>query len=167
MKKILIVIATLFFYMSVAASSPNPIVKRLSPQEIAQCETPAALAYNFVMAIVNQDYNRAMSYMTHEAAKGWEEAGIEAIDRVFATPGKLHILGWWPAFRQGYEVAVLYVQDEGEYNGNLYKKVYIGCVPSSEIGVSGFQDITRFENETNVKVVIVGDGHFWGVNGFK
>lgn len=169
MKKLLIIFALAAFcnVIAIAQSSPNPVVKRLSQQEIASCKTPAALAYNYVLAILNRDYNRAMSYMTAETAQKWREVGTSVLDKEFSTPGKLNIHGWKPALSEGYEIAVLYIQDEGEYEGQMVKKIYVGCVPSSEINVSGFQDITRYDYETNVKVLVLSTGRGWKVAGFK
>lgn len=172
MKKILIVIATLFFYMSVAASSPNPIVNRLSAQEVAQCRTPAAVAYNFVMAALDKDYDRMYSYMAKDGPEylryEMEKYEVTSLNALFSLEGKLHIFGWRPALYDGYEVAVLYVQDEGETDGVSYRKVYIGCVPSSQIGIAGFQDIERYDRyETNVKVIVVTENGRWRVLGFK
>ncbi len=175
-------------------AGPNPIVQRLSQQEIIQCVTPAAVAYNYVIAILNQDYYRAMSYMAPETASSWREAGVDALNERFSTPGKLNIHGWRPALLNGYEVTIAYVQDEWYYeeNGYLYwnpdavvidgliylpgediprwgineKKVYVTCSPSSEIGYVGFQDITRY-GETNVKVLLQEFDGVWKVTGFK
>lgn len=172
MKKILIVIVTLFFYMSVVASSPNPIVNRLNAQEVAQCRTPAAVAYNFVMAALDKDYDRMYSYMAKDGQEylqyEMEKYEVTSLNALFSVEGKLHIFGWRPALYNGYEIAVLYVQDEGESNGVPYKKVYIGCVPSSQIGVAGFQDIERYDGyDTNVKVIVVSENGRWRVSGFK
>lgn len=172
MKKILTAIATLFFCMSVAASNPNPIVNRLNAQEVAQCKTPAAVAYNFVMAALDQDYDRMYSYMAKDGREylqhEMEKNEVTSLNALFSLEGKLHIFGWRPALYDGYEVAVLYVQDEGEYDGVEYKKIYIGCVPSSQIGIAGFQDIERYDRyETNVKVVVATENGRWKVLGFK
>lgn len=175
-------------------AGPNPIVKRLSQQEILECSTPASVAYNFVIAILNKDYYRAMSYMEYEAAQSWRVAGIEALNEVFSSPGKLNIHGWRPALLNGYEVTIAYVQDTWYYeeggsmywdpdavvrNGLIYlpgedtprvgineKKVYVTCSPSSEIGYAGFQDITRY-GDTNVKVFLQEYNGIWKVTGFK
>ena len=173
---------------------PNPIVNRLSQQEILECVTPSSIAYNYVIAILNKDYNRAISYMDIQSAEPLREAGVDAINELFSTPGKLNIHGWRPALLKGYEVTIAYVQDEWYYeeNGSLYhhfyqvvkdgmvylpgettpriginqKKVYVTCSPSSEIGNVGFQDITRY-GDTNVKVLLQNFNGVWRVIGFK
>lgn len=44
--------------------------------------------------------------------------------------------------------------------------MYVGCVPSDEVGRFGFQDITRY-SDTNVKVSVVNEDGNWKVIGFK
>lgn len=171
MKKIILLSITLLIMATSLFANPNPIVRRLSAQEVAQCTTPAAVAYNFVIAALGKDFDRMYSYMSKD---GWQcmqhemdKYEVKSLKALFSLDGKLHIFTWQPALYQGYEVAVLYVQDEGMYDGVEYKKVYIGCVPSSQIGVVGFQDIERYDNETNVKVLVVWEDGKWRVMGFK
>ena len=194
MKKIFFSSVMLLFVVTDLLAGPNPIVNRLSQQEILECVTPASIAYNYVIAILNKDYNRAMSYMDIQSAESWREAGVDAINELFSTPGKLNIHGWRPALLNGYEVTIAYVQDEWYYeeNGSMYwnpnavvrngmiylpdettprvginqKKVYVTCSPSSEIGNVGFQDITRY-GDTNVKVLLQKFNGVWRIIGFK
>lgn len=195
MKKIFSIIAlSLLWNVFAMGQSPNPIVERLSQQEVATCTTPASIAYNYVISILNKDYNRAASYMTKESAQKWLETDVSELNNLFSTPGKLNIHGWKPALSQGYEVAILYVQDlwyyeeDGRMNhdsdaeekdGMIYlpgedmprvginiKKIYVACSPSSEIGNVGFQDITRY-GDTNVKVVLLKFDGVWKVLGLK
>ena len=140
--------------------------------EVAQCNTPASVAFNFVVAVLEKDYDRMYSYMSSEGPQylqyDMDKYEVKSLNALFSHEGKLHIFGWQPALYQGCEVAVLYVQDEGMYDGVEYKKVYIGCVPSSQIGVAGFQDIDRCDNyETNVKVMVTQENGKWRVAGFK
>lgn len=163
---VLLLIATRLF------AGPNPIVNRLSAQEVAQCSTPTAVAYNFVIAALEKDYDRMYSYMTKDGKEylqyEMDRYEVTSLNALFSLEGKLHIFGWIPALYEGYEVAVLYVQDDGKYDDVTYKKIYIGCVPSSQIGVVGFQDIERYDNhETNVKVIVVTENGKWKVMGFK
>lgn len=46
------------------------------------------------------------------------------------------------------------------------KKVYVTCIPSSEIIHVGFQDITRY-GDTNVKVLLQKFNGVWKEMGFK
>lgn len=89
MKKNLLIVTLVVFcnIFAIAQSSPKPVVKRISPQEVAQCKTPKAIAYNYVIAILNKDYTRAVSYMTKETAQRWHEAGTNALNNLFSTPG--------------------------------------------------------------------------------
>lgn len=159
--------------VSMRMPETNPIVKRLSNVEIKDAFNPAAIAYNFVSAIYNSESEKMLSFMTAEAKASFENsrvaAGYDNFDPFFSTPGnKLNIKGWSPAINTGnYEIAPLYVQDEGyDDNGRQCLKVYVGCVPSGELGYARFQDITRYGG-TNVKVLIVRDKNQWRVIGFK
>lgn len=171
MKKILFVFLCLQVGLNVYSQSPNPIVKRLSNDEIQQNYTPAAIAYNFVFHLALENWDLAMAYYTPEVGSAIVSKGNyhKACEDSFNNPNneKLYIKGWRPALYGQWEIAVLYVQDEGydEY-GREMKKVYIGCVPSSQVGSTGFQDIQRYSN-TNVKVLVVKCNNAWRVCGFK
>lgn len=151
---------------------PNPVVNRLSAGELKADKTPAAVAYNFVRAILNSDTDRMLLYMDDEAAMEFEKARLrndyENYDPFFSGSGeKLNILGWKPYLASNNEVAVLYVQSEWyDEHGREIKKVYVGCVPSKEVGRSRFQDITTYGG-TNVKVLLAREGDKWVVVGFK
>ena len=130
MKKLFFIsIVLLLGAMSISAG-PNPIVRRLSQQEIAESTTPSAIAYNMVCAILQKDWEKMQSYMSLEAMiaftdpyirREYGEYGINSLEDFFST-GKLGILNWRDALYRGYEVAIAYVQDEWYYeeNGSLY-----------------------------------------------
>ena len=151
----------------------NPIVNRLSDREISQDRTPAAIAYNFVLAISHEDWDKMESYLTDDGYY-WLESEVGNINprsyrNFFSKSGsKYDILGWKPYLRKGYEVAVLYVQNdaEGFRDGYEHAKVYVHCVPSSQIGKMGFQDIERC-NDANPKVMLTKYESGWKVEGFK
>lgn len=170
MTQVFILLAIFSFSLTAKAQSPNPIVQRISNEEIRSCTTPSAVAYNYVEAILYKDFERAKSYMTSESVKLVEEILREehiTYEEFFSMPGsKLNILGWWPALIRNYEVAVLYVQSEGrdEYNRTCLR-IYVGCVPSDQVGLVGFQDITTYGG-TNVKILVVHNGEKWECVGF-
>lgn len=151
---------------------PNPIVNRLSQTEIDSNNTPAAVAYNFVNAILVSDLDRLLSYMDDKTANAFETYrqmnNLPNYDILFSENGsKLNIIGWKPYLSNNCEVAVLYVQSEWfDEFGREVKKVYVGCVLSDEIGRSGFQDVTEY-GDTNVKVLVVNEDGGWKVIGFK
>ena len=153
-------------------SYPNPTVSRLSTKEISASLTPAAVAYNFVNAILNSNPSKMLSYMDNETAANFEKSrmrdGYSNYDPYFSAKGnKLNILGWKDFLPNKCEVAVLYVQSEWfDNDGWEIKKVYVGCVPSAEVGHSGFQDITTYGG-TNVKVLVANSNGTWKVIGFK
>lgn len=149
----------------------NPLVVRLSSDELSSNNTPAAVAFNFVQAILQSDYQKMQSYMEQQAASdlvGDQHEPQQAVDEFFSQPGKYNIMGWKNMMSsRDYEVAVLYVQDEGFWDkGKPLKKVYIDCIPSSQIGNTGFQDVYR-TGETNIKVLVVNLDSGWKVVGFK
>lgn len=159
-------------HYNITEEYPNPIVTRLGEKEIQYSSTPAAVAYNFVNAILNNNPQTMLSYMDSETADDFEtiriQNGYSDYSPFFSESGnKLNILGWKPYLTNNCEVAVLYVQSEwfDDY-GREIKKVYIGCVPSNEVGHAGFQDITRYGG-TNVKVLVANDDDKWKVFGFK
>lgn len=171
MKRFLSVVVCLLFGLSTYAQSPNPIVQRLSDYEIQQNNTPAAVAYNFIFLLALENWDATIPYFTPERRSRFNNLAEyhKECEEAFNNPSreKLYIKGWLPALLGQWEIAVLYVQDEGhdEY-GREMKKVYIGCVPSSQINNAGFQNIQRYGN-TNVKVLVVNCNGHWRVNGFK
>ncbi|MCH5319840.1 MAG: hypothetical protein J1E38_09065 [Paramuribaculum sp.] len=178
----------------------NPIVERLSAEEIQEDRTPVARAYNFVNAILNYDEegmkkNFTFGDMWTEQANAQYGNFKAFVDSEFSE-GKLGILPWKDLVVTGdYEIVPVFVQDESYYieegsemhgfnqevrGGKIYlpdedeykeptilcQKVYIKCVPISEIGLKGFQDITRID-DTNVKVIVNYIDGKWRITGFK
>ncbi len=136
-KKVFIILVFALFYNLSVTAEPNSIVNRLTALEVAQCRTPAAVAYNFIIAALVKDFDRMYAYMTKDGRQymqyEMDNHEVKSLNALFSLEGKLHIYSWLPALYQGYEVAVLYVQDESTYNGVEYKKVYVGCVSSSQM----------------------------------
>ena len=115
---------------SAKSQYPNPTVRRLSEQEISECKTPAAVAYNFVNAILQKDFVKMKTYMDPVVAitftddnvkKEYGEYGINTLEEFFSV-GKVGMLTWIPALSNGYEVSIAYVQDLWSYwkNGSWY-----------------------------------------------
>lgn len=175
MKKIIFI--CMFFVIGVInlSASPNPIVRRLSYEEIVQSRTPSAVAYNYIMAILAEDYHKMLSYMSDEGkvllgnllCEAEKEIGVQSYHDLYSLEGtKYDILSWVNYLQRGYEIAILYIQDEGIYEGKECIRVYIHCVPSDEINERGFQDITRCNN-ANPKVILTKEVGEWKVLGFK
>lgn len=175
MKRIISFLTFIVIGLTNVIAGPNPIVKRLSYEEITQSRTPYAVAYNYIMAILAEDYPKMLSYMSDEGkvslgylmGEAEREFGIQSYHDLYSWEGsKFDILSWKRCLQNGYEVTALYVQDEGIYEGKEHMRVYIHCVPSDEINIRGFQDITRC-NSTNPKVILVKENGKWMVLGFK
>lgn len=124
---VLLILATRLF------AGPNPIVNRLSAQEVEQCATPAAITYNFIQSILLQDFSKMILYtdaeFTTQMVNDINNRGISCssiFPLYFSEQGgtKLNILGWIPALMRNYEVAIAYVQDEWyfEEDGSLYSQ---------------------------------------------
>lgn len=170
MKKILFIVLCLLIGLTAYAQSPNPIVQRLSSYEIQQNNTPAAVAYNFVFLLALENWDATIPYYApevHSELNNLAEYRKKCVE-TFNNPSntKLYIKGWLPALFGQWEIAVLYVQDERCDNYGEIKKVYIGCVPTAQVGAVGFQDIQRYGN-TNVKVMVMNCNGYWRVLGFK
>ncbi len=130
-KRIFTIFLSLILVGGVYAQWPNPIVTRLSNQEIAGCKTPASVTYNFIEAILCRDFERMLSFADAEFAWNIIQAVSENnltydlfFIQNFSQQGgeKLNILGWIPALARNYEVAIAYVQDEWYYekDGRMY-----------------------------------------------
>lgn len=140
----------------------NPIVRQLGDLEKSEIYTPASVAYNFVQAILNED----MSTMLHLSTEQFKEIICYQYDdfiTVMHQHGKLNLFGW-KTLPKNYEIVPLLVQAENE--DSSVQKVYMACIPSSEINVKRFQNVTR-DGETNVKVLVNNYSGHWLVDGFK
>ena len=100
----------------------NPTVERISPEEILENKSPAALAYNYVYAIIENDFkkmieNSAPDYksMQLETLVGNYNGDAKALIKDNFSNGKLGILSWIPALSNGYEVTIAFIQDESTY----------------------------------------------------
>ncbi len=145
-----------------ATGDINPIVRQLDYMEKIEEYTPASVAYNFIQAIVNGDKLE----MIHLSIGQFHDVICYQYDeliQIFHQPGKLNIFGW-KKLPNDYEIVPLLVQAENE-DGSV-QKVYMACIPSSEINVKRFQDVTR-DGETNVKVLVNNYSGHWLVEGFK
>lgn len=170
MKKIVTLILIIFVSLEIYGY-PNPIVNRLSKEEIVECKTPASVAYNFINAILSKDFTKARLFMTPWLSDGFTDEnikrelandGIYSLIDFFSLPnGKYSVLTWRPALENGWEIVVGYVQERG--NNEL--AVYVLCCPTSEIGQVGFQDITRY-GSPNIKVKVIKIGDEWKIDGF-
>lgn len=108
-------------------TSRNPVVTRISAEEIRANSTPAAVAYNFVNAILTKDIDKMLS----NATPRFKEFILDALNNLYHgnedayianeySEGKLGILSWKPALANGYEVAVAFIQDESVYYEDGY-----------------------------------------------
>ncbi|MBD5211446.1 MAG: hypothetical protein HDS77_09360 [Bacteroidales bacterium] len=175
----------IFLSFGYAMAGPNPIVYRLSKDDMQRMDSPEAVAFKYVLAILNKDYTTMRMLHTDEMENYYMSDKHEynfTLDQLFDyefgsnSHMQLDILQWNEVIGNNWEVAVLYTQNEGQaYNKlgldgsedmNLFK-VYVQCVPTNEIGVMGFQHITRY-NSANVKVLVRKQSNgTYKVEGFK
>lgn len=153
---------------------PNSLVERVPKKEIAANITPRAVAYNYIMAILNEDYSKMFSYMSswgrewtdYVMAEMYAEYGIRTYHELFSLQdSKYNVLGWKPYLKKGYEVAVLYVQDISMFDEEEVF-VYVHCVPSDEINIYSVHGITVC-NEAHPKIIVRKEDGVWKVDGIK
>lgn len=105
----------------------NPIVERLSIDEIEECKTPASVAYNFVLAILDGDFDKMSTLGTSRLKSDFQKAlktqykndKTKMLEDNFSE-GKLGIYSWMPALSDGHEVTVAFIQDESTYYDSPY-----------------------------------------------
>lgn len=102
-------------------SARNPIVQRISQQEISENKTPAAVAYNFVDAILKNDFDKIIANSDYEFMdyiQNYYNGDCKAMINDMFTVGILGVLSWKPALENGHEVTVAFIQDESGYLGD-------------------------------------------------
>lgn len=109
-------------WINYVEESRNPIVERISEQEILNNSTPAAVAYNFVKAILDRDLkemwklaNGEFNSIFFEELFEKHNGNEESLLTDWFSEGKLGVYQWLPALNEDHEVAIAYIQDESMY----------------------------------------------------
>lgn len=115
--KLILLVLWVVSFESINAQSSNPIVQRLSNQEIAECKTPAAVAYSFTIAILQKDFDKMLSYIdfTPNEAQEIEEylqESRETYETLYSQNKDVVALwSWLPALGNGFEIAIADMED--------------------------------------------------------
>ncbi len=117
LKKLFVIVLSVMALESIYAQSSNPIVRRLSNQEIAEGKTPSAIAYNFINSILQKDFPRMIQYLDLSPRE------LQEIDEYMQEHGETYetlcrkeeyvvgILSWLPVLNKGYEIVVANIED--------------------------------------------------------
>lgn len=171
MKRFNLALFCLFLSLGIVAQSYHS----LNSDEINECKTPQAIAWNFVMSVINQDYYQMESLCDRLFLKelhDWmKEEGVSSYNQLF-TEEKIHdIVGMRPVMREGWRLVC-----EDEYYHDLsgydidddYKKlqacsVRFNCMKDNQI----YSWQSNTEHDTTARVILVYKGDKWHVIGFK
>jgi hypothetical protein len=130
---------------------------------------PRTVAYDFVLAIVNENYNKMKSLMTAEYKLTLEEGLRErnlTVEEYFQEEYIHDIVGMRPAVKQGYSIIITKSSDidaatyNPELSGLPAKSVSFDCADSENNLYNG-------EGDTNARVLLVYENEKWKVFGFK
>jgi len=116
-KKLIITALSVFALESIYAQSSNPVVRRLSNLEIAECKTPAAITYNYISAFLQKDFVKMLSYVDLDPNEVQEigeylQSNGETYEALFSRDENLVALSSWrPILDEGYEVVIANVED--------------------------------------------------------
>ena len=117
LKKLFVIVLSVMALESIYAQSSNPIVRRLSNQEIAEGKTPSAITYNFINSILQKDFSHMIQYLDLSPRE------LQEIDEYMQEHGETYetlcrkeeyvvgILSWLPALDNGYEIVVANIED--------------------------------------------------------
>lgn len=158
MKLRILILALLVCMTSVASfAEMAPIVQRLSTEEIVQNQTPSAVAYNLVYAILQRDFYRVLSYAEPRDAEKLQEFLREkypdfqaGVDYFFSIEDFVGIYTWQQALNDGYEIVVT---DTEAVESQQDVRVHMVCCPSAEVGRVAADAITRY-NDTHLEIIL-------------
>lgn len=168
MKRVILVL-TIFLCSSIGVAQK---AERLSRNEINANETPRAVAYNFVISIIEEDYVTMTKLMTSECLADLIEEMREdklTFSEYFSSDNDVHdIVEMRPVVRMGYQ---LVIDDMGVLNSNDYSAnrdvpmcyVSFDCVDAN----NKYYDGTYGKYDTTVDVYLVKQNGIWKVFEFK
>lgn len=154
----------------------------LSTDEISECKTVQAVAWNFVMSIVEEDYGLMEKLMAPDYKKDLKnnmlKAGISSYKELF-TPKYLHdIVGMRPLLKNGYQLTItqVYPMKHGVYYSDEIYIPYKGwdaisvcfdCEPYELIESVDFQNENQEVIDSTARIILVCIENKWLVVGFK
>ena len=145
-------------------------IERLDAEEIKANETPRAVAYNFVLSIVNEDYATAVDLMsTNYFFKLMPELfGGIPISQLFSNQFMHDIVDMRPVVKMGYEVVITDVQefplDKCFAEDSTFRNVpaYIvkfDCADAND----KFYDDSNGEYDTDATIFVVKEDDEWKI----
>ncbi len=171
MKRFTFMLFCLFLSLGIVAQSYHS----LNSDEIKECKTPQAIAWNFVMSIVNQDYYRMEPLCDRLFLKelhDWmKEEGVSSYNQLF-TEEKVHdIVGIRPVMREGWRLVCAdeYYYDlsgyaiDDDYKSLQACSVSFNCMKDNQI----YSWQSNKEHDTTARVILVYKDEKWQVIGFK
>ena len=171
MKKITLGLFCLFLSLGIAAQEYHS----LSSGEIAECKSPQAVAWNFVMSIVNEDYARMESLCekayVNEMREWMRADGIASYSQIYTEEVIHDICGMRPVLREGWQLVcddeyyhdVARYDRDGSYNGLKGCSVSFDCMKDGQI----YSWSDNREHDTTARVILVNKDNKWQVIGFK
>ena len=157
-----------------ATNKPAQTIERLSQIEIDSCDTPRAVAYNFVMSIVNEEYSQTVKLMSLEYFYQMMQPlffeGIP-INQLFSTAYTHKIVDMRPVVKMGYDVVVTNScaidtdneSDKYRYKGQPAYYVSFNCANNK----NKFYNGSKGKYDTAVTVTVVEEDGKWKVLGFE
>ena len=171
MKRIKLGILCLCLSLGIAAQNYHS----LSSSEIEECKTPQAIAWNFVMSIINQDYYRMESLcdklFLNDLQEWMKQAGVTSYYQFF-TEDKVHdIVGMRPVMREGWRLVCddEYFHDLSDYSVDEYYKslqacsIHFNCMKNNQL----YSWQSDRKHDTTARVILVYKDDKWQVIGFK
>lgn len=182
MKKTVLILSV--FFCSFGGNAQQ--IVRLNPNEIETNETPQAVAYNFVMSIINEDYDMTRGLITpyfQGMIDRWAyEAGVpeeeimsgKTVERLFSGEYFMNdIMGMRPVIKKGYDLVITdsfeedlsryFSDDENPYEGYRAYSVSFTCADAKD----NIYDGKYGEYDITTRVVLLYQHGRWMVLFFK
>lgn len=148
----------------------------LSQSEIDECKTPQSVAWNFVMSIIENDYNR-MNELTSDSFKQiiqemMEQVGVKTFKEFFTEKNIHDICGMRPVLKKGYHLVCTdeyyHEIENNDKTDELYGiqvcDVHFDC--SNKKGEL-YSESSKRQHDTTARVILAFINEKWQVIGFK
>lgn len=144
-------------------------IERLGNDTIEVNEDAGTIAYDFVMSVINEDYDNAVELMSARYYYTLMRLFFEGvtINQIFSTEYTHKIVDMRPVVKLGYEVMVTDVQtiksDTFIYSGRSIYHVSLDCVNKQ----NEFYDGSKGDYDTSVTVTVIEENGELRVLGFE
>jgi hypothetical protein len=157
-------------YVRDTMSCEGQYITILSQDEISECTTSLAVAYNFVLSIVNGDYIKMKTLITTGFDQLLNNELTEnnlTLDELFSDEYIHDIAGMRPAVKKGYKVSIM---NSSEIDAKDYDDALAG-LPAYSVSfdcIKGDCDIySEGDTDTDVRVLLIKENGKWKIFGFK